>query len=102
MNTLHIAPTLEEASNIEETVTVLFSDEVYDLTTLRCVEIEVIAVTGTRLQVAVVCKLLRNVGIDILDVEENIKIYEECKIALQKFKKKSNPQTKRKPMQPTL
>ena len=88
MNTLHIAPTLKE-----ETVTVLFSDEVYDLATLRCVGIGVIAITGPRLQVASICKSLRNMGLDILDVEENIKIYEECKIALRQFKKKSNPQT---------
>ena len=75
---------------MEETVTVLFSDEVYDLTTLRCVGIGVIAVTGPRLQVAFTSKSLRNMGLDILDVEENIKIYEECKIALRKFKKKQS------------
>ena len=88
----------KEALNIEETVTVLFSDEVYDLTTLRCVAIGVIAITGPRLQVAFTCKSLRNMGLDILDVEENLKIYEECKIALRKFKKESNPQTKGKPI----
>lgn len=76
---------------MEETVTVLFSDEVYDLTTLRCVAIGVIAITGPRLQVAFTCKSLRDRGLEILDVEENIKIYEECKIALQKLKKKSDP-----------
>ena len=87
---------------MEETVTVLFSDEVYDLTTMRCAEIGVIAITGPRLQVAFISKSLRNMGLDILDVEENIKIYEECKIALRKFKKKSNPQAKGEPMQPML
>jgi len=90
MNNLHIAPTLKEASNMEETVTVLFSDEVYDITTLRCVGIGVISVTGPRLQVAFTCKSLRDMGLDIIDVEENIKIYEECKIALRRLKKKSN------------
>lgn len=83
---------------MEETVTVLFSDEVYDMTTLRCVAIGVISITGTRLQVAVTCKSLWNMGLDILDVEENIKIYEECKIALRQFTKKSEPQTKGKPI----
>ena len=87
---------------MEETVTVLFSDEVYDMTTMRCVEIGVVAITGTRLQVAFIFKFLRNTGLDILHVEENIKIYEECQIALREFKKKSNLQTKGKPMQPTL
>ena len=76
---------------MEETVTVLFSDEVYDMKTMCCVEIGVIAITGTRLQVAFISKSLRKTGFDILDVEENIKIYEECKIALREFKKKSNP-----------
>ena len=60
--------------------------------TMRCVEIGVIAITGTRLQVAFISKSLRNTGLDILDVEENIRIYEECKIALREFKKRS-PQT---------
>ena len=72
---------------MEERVTVLFSDEVYDLATMRCVGIEVIAITGPRLQVAFTCKSLRNMGLDILDVEENLKIYEECKTVLRKFKK---------------
>ena len=77
---------------MEETVTVLFSDEVYDMITMRCVKIGVIAITGPRLQVAFTCKSLRDMGLDIIEVEENIKIYEECKTTLQKFKKKSNPQ----------
>ena len=72
---------------MKETITVLFSDEVYDLTTLRCVGIEVIAITGPRLQVAFISKSLRNMGLDILDVEENIRVYEECKMVLRKFKK---------------
>ena len=75
---------------MEETVTVLFSDEVYDLTTLRCVGIGVIAVTGPRLQVAFTFKSLRNMGLEILEAEENIKIYEECKIALRQFTKKAS------------
>ena len=76
---------------MEETVTVLFSDEVYDMTTLRCVAIGVIAITGPRLQVAFTSKTLHDMVLDILDVEENIEVYEECKIALRKFKKKSDP-----------
>lgn len=88
MNTLQISPTLKKASSMEETVTVLFSDEVYDLATMRCVEIGVISITGPRLQVAFISKSLRNMGLDVLDVEENIKVYEECKIALRKFKSK--------------
>ena len=75
---------------MEETVTVLFCDEVYDMETMRCVEIGVIAITGTRLQVAFICKSLRNTGLDILDVGENIKIYEECQIALREFKEKQS------------
>ena len=69
---------------------------------MRCVKIEVIAITGPRLQVAFTCKSLRDMGLDILEVEENIKTYEECQIVLRKFKKNSDPQTKGESMQPTL
>ena len=80
-----------ELSEMQETVTVLFSDEVYNPKTMRCVEIGVIAVTGTRLQVAFIGESLRDTDLDLLDVEENIKIYEECKIALREFRKNSDP-----------
>ena len=68
------------------------------LATMRCVEIGVISITGPRLQVAFISKSLRNMGLDVLDVEENIKVYEECKIALRKLKKKSDPQTRGRPI----
>ena len=75
---------------MKKNVTVLFTDEVYDLQTMRCVEIGVIAITGTPLQVAFICQSLRDTDLDLLNVEENIKTYEACKIALREFKK-SNP-----------
>ena len=77
-----------EAAKVEETVTVLLSNEIYDFRTMRCVEIGVVAITGTHLQVAFICESLRDTNFDILNVEENLKIYEECKMALREFKKK--------------
>ena len=70
----------------EKNVTVLFADEVYDPQTMRCIEIGVIAITGSPLQVALICESLRKTDLELLNVEENLKIYEACKTALRDFR----------------
>ena len=73
---------------MKKTVTVLLSGEVDANKTVRCVEIGVVTITGTPLEVAFISHFLRDKGFDVLDIAKHRKIYEECEIALQEFGEK--------------